>query len=75
MSWQPEWRRSGQEPDYRFTLADNSMQNGAPDGVALINTMTMSVVDALSYEGPITAATTSTGMTGAWPSGWYLRKT
>lgn len=22
MSWQPEWRRSGQEPDYRFTLAN-----------------------------------------------------
>ena len=41
----------------RFTLADNTMQNGAPDAVALINTMTMSVVDALSYEGAITAAT------------------
>jgi hypothetical protein len=41
----------------RFPLADNIMQNGAPDGVALINTMTMSLVDALSYEGAITAAT------------------
>jgi imidazolonepropionase-like amidohydrolase len=39
----------------RFMLPDNSIQNGAPDGVALINTATMSLVDALSYEGPITA--------------------
>jgi hypothetical protein len=47
----------------RFTLADNTIQNGAPDGVALINTMTMSVVDALSYEGAITVASIP-GVTG-----------
>ncbi len=31
-------------------------QNGAPDGVALVNTSTGSLLDALSYEGAITAA-------------------
>ncbi len=33
------------------------IQNGAPDGVALINITTGTLVDALSYEGSITAAT------------------
>jgi hypothetical protein len=32
-------------------------QNGAPDGVALVDTATKALLDALSYEGPITAAT------------------
>ena len=32
-------------------------QNGAPDGVALIDTADGDLLDALSYEGPITAAT------------------
>jgi hypothetical protein len=32
-------------------------QNGAPDGVALIDTASQSLHDALSYEGAITAAT------------------
>ena len=32
------------------------MQNGAPDGVALINTVSNTLVDALSYEGSIAAA-------------------
>ena len=32
-------------------------QNGAPDGVALINTAAGELLDALSYEGPIAAAT------------------
>ena len=31
-------------------------QNGAPDGVALVDTETDELLDALSYEGPITAA-------------------
>jgi hypothetical protein len=31
-------------------------QNGAPDGLALVDTATHAVVDALSYEGAITAA-------------------
>ena len=53
-----------------FSAADNNIQNGgdaglapkdggvvyAADGVALVNTATMTVVDALSYEGSITAA-------------------
>ncbi|WP_437897234.1 lamin tail domain-containing protein [Sorangium sp. So ce124] len=33
------------------------MQNGASDGIALMNTMTGAVIDALSYEGSITAVT------------------
>jgi len=32
------------------------LQNGAPDGVALVNTATSTLLDALSYEGAITAA-------------------
>ena len=32
-------------------------QNGAPDGVALVDTAAGSLLDALSYEGEITAAT------------------
>lgn len=35
--------------------ADN-IQNGAPDGIALIRTSTNEVLDVLSYEGSITAA-------------------
>ncbi len=35
----------------------NAIQNGAPDGVALINTTTNTLVDALSYEGAMTMAT------------------
>lgn len=47
----------------RFALANDTLQNGAPDGVALINTATGAMVDALSYEGPMSAATI-TGVTG-----------
>jgi hypothetical protein len=36
--------------------ADGCIQNGAPDGVALINTAGAVLVDALSYEGSLTAA-------------------
>jgi hypothetical protein len=35
----------------------NSIQNGAPDGVALVDSVEHKVVDALSYAGSITAAT------------------
>ncbi|AKT35940.1 DUF4215 domain-containing protein [Chondromyces crocatus] len=31
------------------------IQNGAPDGIALVNTITGTLVDALSYEGSITS--------------------
>ena len=35
----------------------NYIQNGAPDGMALVNTNNETLVDALSYEGAITMAT------------------
>jgi hypothetical protein len=41
----------------RFATASNSIQNGAPDGVALINPQTQAVLDSLSYTGAITSAT------------------
>lgn len=47
----------------RFTIGDNTLQNGAPDGVALIDTASDTVLDALSYEGPMPAAII-TGITG-----------
>lgn len=37
-------------------LPSNGIQNGAPDGLAVVNTMTEAVLDALSYEGEITEA-------------------
>jgi hypothetical protein len=39
------------------------IQNGAPDGVALVDTAAGTLLDALSYEGSITA-TTIAGLTG-----------
>jgi hypothetical protein len=38
------------------TTANDIVQNGAPDGIALIDTAASTVLDALSYEGSITAA-------------------
>ena len=35
----------------------DEIQNGAPDGIALIDDVTHTLIDALSYEGAITAAT------------------
>ncbi|MGH7438182.1 MAG: putative Ig domain-containing protein, partial [Polyangiaceae bacterium] len=40
----------------RFAGAANQIQNGSPDGIALINQDSESLVDALSYGGSITAA-------------------
>jgi len=40
-----------------FAGATDQIQNGAPDGIALFNTLTNTLIDALSYEGQITAAT------------------
>jgi hypothetical protein len=40
-----------------YHVVDVELQNGAPDGVALFDTATKALVDALSYEGAITAAT------------------
>ena len=34
----------------------NAVQNGAPDGLALVDTTNMTVIDAFSYEGAFTAA-------------------
>ncbi|MEZ4406607.1 MAG: lamin tail domain-containing protein [Polyangiales bacterium] len=47
----------------RFAIGTDALQNGAPDGVALIDTATGTLVDALSYEGPMAAATI-TGIMG-----------
>ena len=35
----------------------DQIQNGAPDGIAIVDTVTQTVIDAVSYEGSITAAT------------------
>ncbi|HHH10712.1 MAG TPA: hypothetical protein ENK23_01365 [Sorangium sp.] len=39
-----------------FAGASNNVQNGAPDGLLLIDTATATIVDSLSYEGAITNA-------------------
>ena len=39
-----------------YTVVAKDAQNGAPDGLALIDTNTGDLLDALSYEGAITAA-------------------
>jgi hypothetical protein len=46
-----------------FAGADNQIQNGAPDGLALIDLTNKKLIDALSYEGAINAATV-TGLDG-----------
>jgi lamin tail-like protein/collagen triple helix repeat protein len=40
-----------------YLKVDIEAQNGAPDGVALVDTASKALLDALSYEGEITAAT------------------
>lgn len=45
----------------RIDIPSNGIQNGAPDAIALYNTVTMMVEDAISYEGSITAATLPSG--------------
>jgi hypothetical protein len=40
-----------------YLQVDVEAQNGAPDGVALIDTASKALLDALSYEGEIAAAT------------------
>jgi large repetitive protein len=47
-------------------LARDNIQNGAPDGVALVDTATATVLDALSYEGSIDHATIE-GLPGTLP--------
>jgi hypothetical protein len=40
-----------------YLVVEIDPQNGAPDGVALVDTVTKALLDALSYEGAITTAT------------------
>lgn len=44
---------------YRVVFVDP--QNGSPDGVALFDTQTQAIVDALAYEGPIEQALIGSG--------------
>jgi hypothetical protein len=46
-----------------FSAAADNVQNGSPDAILILNTATGEIVDALSYEGSITAAIL-TGVTG-----------
>jgi vibriolysin len=39
-----------------FVAPSNNIQNGAPDGVALVNTNAVQIIDALSYAGSMTMA-------------------
>jgi hypothetical protein len=43
-------------PTIAFALASANIQNGPPDGIALVDTVGNVLVDALSYAGAITAA-------------------
>lgn len=59
-------RRPADGPDALFIgKTGDFIQNGAPDGVALVNTANQTILDALSYEGSITAATI-TGFPGTY---------
>jgi len=40
-----------------FALAQDNIQNGAPDGVALVDTLGLKLLDALSYEGAMNNVT------------------
>ncbi|MFN0059680.1 MAG: lamin tail domain-containing protein [Planctomycetota bacterium] len=48
-----------------FSAANDNVQNGAPDGIALLDIATNTLIDALSYEGSMTAVTI-TGFTGTF---------
>lgn len=48
-----------------FGAAENNVQNGGPDALAVVNMATGDLIDALSYEGSITAATI-TGLPGTF---------
>ena len=43
-------------PTISFALASGNIQNGPPDGIALVDTVGNTLIDALSYAGSITAA-------------------
>jgi Lamin Tail Domain len=42
-----------------FGVGANFVQNGSPDGIAVIDTVSQRVLDSLSYEGSVTAAVIS----------------
>jgi large repetitive protein len=50
---------TGTKLDPGWTI--DAIQNGAPDGVALVDMGTSTLIDALSYEGSVTSATTPYG--------------
>ena len=58
-----------------FTGTTNIIQNGNPDGVALVNTSTTTVIDALSYGGAITNAPLFAGSTTSVVEGTVLDPT
>jgi hypothetical protein len=47
-----------------FPAASNNMRNGGPNGVGILDKSTSKLVDALSYGGPLLAATVN-GVTGS----------
>jgi len=55
---------SGVVPAGGYAVVSIDAQNGAPDGAAIVDTATGAVLDALSYEGAITAALID-GVTGS----------
>jgi hypothetical protein len=46
-------------------VSGGTVQNGAPDGIALVDTINATLIDALSYEGSMTAVTI-TGVAGTF---------
>ena len=46
-------------------LASNNVQNGSPDGMALVDTANGVILDALSYEGAMTGVAIE-GLRGTW---------
>ncbi|MEO6690458.1 MAG: lamin tail domain-containing protein [Dokdonella sp.] len=43
-------------PHIAFPVSDSNIQNGSPDGIVLVDIASQRVLDALSYEGSISAA-------------------
>ncbi len=56
----------GTELTIAFAQATNNVQNGAPDAVGLYNSNTDELLDALSYEGSVTAGTINGSATGTF---------
>ena len=52
-------------PHIPFPQTDGNIQNGAPDGVVLVDTVSQRLLDSLSYEGSINAAVIA-GFPGTW---------